>query len=174
MSKRTVLFRSIAGITLLSSVAQGGLVSYYFDTPSTRSSSISVVSQEVSARAPLGVTKSTEGQSTFTVTTTNESDFTWTGYILSLDPAGDAAFVEGTAGSTKFDTALYPDAWTIEFWAPEVVLPGQVVTLQFDVSIPQHEPYSYSLTQNPIPEPATLVLLAFGTALLLHKRHKGK
>jgi hypothetical protein len=67
---------------------------------------------------------------------------------------------------------LYPDAWTIEFWAPEIVLPGEAVTLEFGISIPDDGPYSFTLTQTPIPEPATAILLTFGVAFLVYKRPK--
>ena len=174
MRKRTILLTVVSAVAFLGSVAQGGLVSFYSDTFSSWSPSGVVVMQAISGYDPVGITMSAEAQSTFTITSTatNESDITWTGYVLSLDPEGDASFVDGTAGSTKFETALYPDAWTIEFWSPNDVLPGQVVTLQFDVSIPDNVPSTITLTQNPIPEPATIVLLAFGGAALLYKRQR--
>jgi len=103
--------------------------------------------------------------STFVTTTINNSGFVWTGYMLSLDPAGDATFVGGTAGSTKFKTVEYPDPWTIEFRAPEQVPLGGVVALQYDISIPEGVPYSFALTQTPIPEPATIML--FGLMALI-------
>jgi hypothetical protein len=117
-----------------------------------------------------------EAHSTFNVqiTTTNESDFTWTGYVLSLDPEGEATFVEDTASSTKFNTVLYQDAWTLEFEAPQAVSIGEVVTLEFDISIPDGHSYTFELTQTPIPEPATFILLGFGGALLFYTRNKNK
>jgi hypothetical protein len=174
MRKRTVLLTVVSAVAFLGRVAQGGLISFYSDTFSTWSPSGVVFTQVISGYEPVSITMSAEAQSTFTFTTitTNESDITWTGYVLSLDPEGAASFVDETAGSTKFETALYPDALTIEFWAPNEVLPGQVVTLQFDVSIPDDVPCTITLTQNPIPEPATIVLLAFGGAALLYKRQR--
>jgi hypothetical protein len=109
-----------------------------------------------------------------TATVSNRSGIPWTGYVLSLDPQGDATFVQGTAGSTVFGTTLYPDLWTIEFRAPEPVLPGQTVTLRFDIRIPDDGPYSFTLTQSPIPEPATALLLALGAALLFRRKPKRK
>jgi hypothetical protein len=111
--------------------------------------------------------------STFVVTTTNNSSLVWTGYILSLDPAGDATFVEGTAGSTKFKTVEYPDPWTIEFRAPEQVPLGGMVALQYDVIIPEGVPYSFMLTQTPIPEPATVVLFGFMALIVATGRKIG-
>lgn len=171
MSRCTVLFMLVVGVVFLNSTAEGVLVSFASDAVSTWSPSGVVVTQAISG-GPVGVTMSAEAHSTFTITTTatNESDITWTGYLLSLDPQGNASFVDGSAGSTKFNTALYPDAYSIEFWEPQVVLPGQVVTLQFDVSIPDDGTYTFTLTQNPIPEPASVLLLGLGGVLMLRKK----
>lgn len=176
MSKRTVLLMLVVGVVFLSSAAQGVLVSFESDALSSWSPSGVVMTQAIANGGPVGVTMTAEAHSTFTIntTTTNESGITWTGYVLSLDPLGSATFVDGSAGSTKFDTALYPDDWTIEFWEPQAVLPGQVVALQFDVSIPDDGTYTFTLTQNPIPEPTTILLLGFGGALLLRKRPRNK
>ena len=165
----------LAGVAVFcSSVAQAGLVSFSAGAVSTWSGSGAVVSQDVSACASFELTMSAQANSTFTITTTatNESSIIWTGYILTLDPVGDATFVEGTAGSTKFNTVEYPDLWTLEFWAPEEVPHGGVVTLQFDVSIPDGLPYTFTLTQNPIPEPATAALLGLGALVLLARRRR--
>jgi len=172
MSKRVLVFILVWLVAFFSSAAQAELVSFDTDALSTWSSSGAVVTQGVSSVTPVEVTITAEAESTFTITTTttNESGFTWTGYVLSLDPQGDATFVEGAAGSTKFETVEYPDPYTIEFWAPQPVLPGQVVTLQFDVSIPDAGPYTFTLLQSPIPEPTTIAILALGGLLLLRKR----
>ena len=176
MTKHTVFFILVGLVAFFGSAAQAELVSFYSDAVSTWSLSGAIVTQGISSLAPVDVTISAEANSTFTITTTttNESGFTWTGYILSLDRQGDATFVEGTAGSTKFETVEYPDPWDIEFWAPKAVLPGEVVTLQFDISIPDSAPYTFTLSQNPIPEPVTILLLGFGGVLLLYKRPKNK
>lgn len=172
MSKRVLVFILVWLVAFFGSAAQAGLVSFDSDALSTWSASGAVVTQSISSVTPVEVTITAEAESTFTITTTttNESGFTWTGYILSLDPQGDATFVEGVAGSTKFETVEYPDPYTIEFWAPQPVLPGQVVTLQFDVSIPDAGPYTFTLAQSPIPEPTTIAILALGGLLLLRKR----
>ncbi len=176
MSKCTALFALVGVLIFFNSVAEGKLVSFSSDIVSTWSPSGAEFTQSLFSLAPVTITMSAEAQSTFnvTTTTTNQSGFTWTGYILFLEPQGDAVFVEGTAASSKFNTVLYPDAWTIEFRAPQEVLPGGVVTLEFDISIPDDELYTFALTQQPIPEPATTVLLGFGAALLLYKRTGNK
>ncbi len=172
MSKCTALFALVDVLIFFNSVAEGKLVSFSSDIVSTWSPNGAELTQSIYLLAPVIITMSAEVQSTFnvTTTTTNQSGFTWTGYILFLEPQGDATFVEGTAESTKFNTVLYQDAWTIEFRAPQEVLPGGVVTLEFDISIPDDELYTFALTQQPIPEPTTIVILGFGSLYLLRKR----
>ena len=172
MSKQGLVFILVGLVAFFSSAAQAGLVSFHSDAVSTWSPSGAVVSQGFSSLTVAGVTITAEAESTFTITTTatNESEFTWTGYILSLDRQGDATFVGGTAGSTKFETVEYPDPWTIEFWAPKAVPPGQVVTLQFEISIPDSVPYTFTLKQQPIPEPTTIAILSLGILFLFIKR----
>lgn len=172
MSKHALVLILVGLVAFFSSAAQGGLVSFSSDAVSTWSPSGAVVTLGFSSLDVADVTITAEAESTFTITTTatNESGFTWTSYILSLDRQGDAIFVEGTAGSTKFETVEYPDLWTIEFWAPKAVLPGQVVTLQFEISIPNSVPYTFTLAQQPIPEPTTIAILGLGSLFLLRKR----
>jgi hypothetical protein len=159
------------GAVLLNSVAQANLVDMC-DAVSAQSQSVAIATAGSSASAPVEFTMNGEMNSTFTITTTNESDITWTGYIVELDPTGPLTFVEGTAGSTRFGTIEYPDLWTIEFWAPEEVPPGDVVTLQFDVNLPDSVPQTFTVTHTIIPEPATAALLGLGALALLARRRK--
>ena len=170
MTKSTAAI-TLVGAVLLSGAAQANLVDIC-DAVSTQSQSIAIVSQGSSTGAFAELTMSAEANSTFTIITTNESDIIWTGYIVELDRTGAATFVEGTAGSTRFGTIEYPDLWTIEFWAPEDVPPGDVVTLQFDVSLPDSAPHTFTVTHTAIPEPATAILLGLGAVVLLARRKK--
>jgi hypothetical protein len=176
MGQKTALPAFFAGILLLGNCASGGLISFSSSEPATWSSSGAQISHDFWAAQPLAVDITAAAQSDFTITATvsNRSNIPWTAYVLTLDPQGDATFVQGTASSTVFGTTLYPDLWTIEYRAPEPVLPGQAVTLRFDIRLPDDGPYSFTLTQNPIPEPATALLLVLGAALFFHRRPKGR
>ena len=155
-------------------VVHADLVSFYADAVSTWSSKGAVISQDISQYLPVQLAITAQANSVFTITSTvtNDTDIVWTGYLLTLDPTGKATFAEGAAGSTKFGTVLYPDPWTIEFREPQSVLPGQVVTLQFDIDIPDGAPHTFTLTQNFIPEPATAALLGLGALALLIRRRR--
>jgi len=161
-------------VVLSANVAEATLVSFTTEELSSWSESGAVITQAISTVIPFDVIMTADADSTFTLTstTTNESGFTWTGYILTLDPADGATFVPGSAGSTKFQTVLYPTPTRLEFWAPLEVQPGQVVTLQFDLNVPDGPPYTFSLMHTPIPEPATFALLGLGTAVLLAQRKR--
>ena len=173
--KKCMVFSALAGmVLLLSTVAQAGLVSFSADATSSWCESGAVVSQNISTILPLQLTMSAQANSKFTITTTttNESSIIWDRYILTLDPQGDATFVQQDAGSTKFKTVDYVSLYHLEFLAPDEVLPGQVVTLQFDINIPDGVPLTFTLTQNPIPEPATAAMLGLGALLLLARRKR--
>jgi len=173
MSRLMLAFILVWFVAFLGSAAQAVLISFDSDAEDfSWSPSGAIITLDITSLAGVDINITAEAKSTFTITTTttNESGFTWTGYILSLDKQGAATFVEGTAGSTKFQTVKYPDPWSIEFWAPEEVLPGQVVTLRFDINIPDIGPMTFTLAQQPIPEPTTIAILGLGSLFLLRKR----
>ena len=171
MSKSIIRLTCVVLVLSVSASVQAELVSFEADTLSNWSPSGAVITQ---ALGPAGgtVMMSAESHSTFTLTSTitNEDGFAWTGYLLELDPLESATFVNGSAGSTKFGTVSYPDDWTIVFEAPDAVEVGQVVTMQFDIFIPDNGDYKITLTQTPIPEPATFALLGLGSLVLLRRR----
>lgn len=173
MSKSIIRLIGVVLVLSLSASASAELVSFEADALSNWSPSGAAFAQAMGA-AGSSVTMTAESHSKFTVTSTvtNEEGFTWTGYLLELNPAEAATFVNGSAGSTKFSTVTYPDDWTVVFAAPQEVAVGQVVTLQFDVYIPDGGPYTFSLTQTPIPEPATFALLGLGSLVFLAKRRR--
>lgn len=160
----------VGGLLFLNSIAQGSLVSSdsasipTCDGPENSAGSERYIPSELSINAAVDITL------TITTTVTNQSDIIWTGYILTLEPTGNATFVEGSGGSTKFETINYPDLWTIEFWQPQPVLPDEAVTLQFAINIAGPPPHTFTLSHTPIPEPATAVLLVLGALALLARR----
>jgi hypothetical protein len=166
----------LVGVVCTGGIASATLVFFKSDAVYTWSNSGAVISGQYSALSPAEITINAEALSTFTITATatNDSDVIWTGYILTLNPAEPATFVTGTGGSTKFKTVEYVDPWTIRFLAPESIGYGGVVTLQFDIKIPEPGPYKFTLSQNPIPEPATVLFLSLGTLAVMsvHKKKK--
>jgi len=106
-----------------------------------------------------------------TKTVTNVTGVAWDAYELTLpaQPA-DVSFVNGSGLSDKFNNASYPDVWTLLFTAPDLVLDGQDVTLEFDIEVASTGLFGFTLTQNPIPEPITLSFLGLGTLVLLRRR----
>lgn len=162
----------VGGLLFLSSVAQASLISSCSDSAFIPTCDGTDNSAGIEQYVPSELSIDAAVDITFTITTTvtNQSDVIWTGYVLTLDPAGNATFVEGSGGSTKFETINYPDLWTIEFLQPQPVLPGQDVMLQFAINISGPAPHTFTLSHNPIPEPATAVLLILGALALLARR----
>lgn len=173
MSKCKVFLTATAVFVLLTSSAQALLISFSADAPSAWTPSGAVIILEVSSSEPYTITMSAESHSVFTVssTVTNDSGFTWTSYMLTLDPIEAATFVPGSGQSTDLHTVIDHDLYTIEFKAPTEVPPGETVTFEAKIDIPDTGPYTFTLTQRAIPEPATVALLGIG-ALALVKRRK--
>lgn len=167
MKKDVVILTLTGAVLSFASLANAGLVGISSDLGSASSDMDVAILQEEPPALAEGLAKPT-----FTITTTNYGDITWTGYILMLDPEGEATFVEGSGASTDFGTVLYPDLWTIEFRAPREVPPGEVVTFRFKVDVPDPGDYVLAVTQKPIPEPATAAMLGLGALALLMKRRR--
>ena len=102
---------------------------------------------------------------------TNESGFVWDAYIVTLDTAGGATFVSGSASSDTFGVESMDDT-AIVFGSPGVVGIGETVTVIFDINIPSGGSFDFTLTQAPLPEPTAMLLLAGGGVLGLLRRSR--
>jgi len=89
----------------------------------------------------------------------NSSGIIWTGYEVALEDAG-AEFV-GDATSSHFGPGIVTPT-LITYTAPDPVLPGEILTLGFDINVSTIGLFSFTMTQTPVPEPATLALLGLG------------
>jgi hypothetical protein len=121
---------------------------------------------------PVAISGQTDEDPPFTVvkTITNTSCITWTGYNVTLSGSAVPTFIPGSAGSTNFSHVEYPHAAALVF-SGGAVAPGQLLTLQFGINVPTCGLFDFTLTQAPVPEPATLSLLSLGGLTLLRRRH---
>jgi len=172
MKKFRIVLTLVGLVSFFGSAVEASLVSFSSDGVYTWSESGVVISQSISSLAPSDITMTAQASSEFTITNTtmNETNFLWTGYILELEYGGPPQFIFDSARSTHFKSALYPNNWKIVFQAPDAVPVGEIVTLQFKLAIPDDAPYTFTLTQYPVPEPATFVLLGLGAVALMSWR----
>jgi hypothetical protein len=109
----------------------------------------------------------------------NSSGVAWTAWLLELDPNGSATFLVNAThipSSDYFNSYSLIDSKTLKFLAPNSVPNGDTVNLGFFIKVPYTgpgiEPFSFTLTQTPIPEPATMSLLGLGALALIRRNRK--
>jgi hypothetical protein len=105
----------------------------------------------------------TDEDPTFTVIKIieNDSGITWTSYILTLFGGGGAIFIKGSASASgnKLQTVHYLHTAATKFTGLKPVAPSEFLTLSFNINVPTTGLFNSTLTQEPVPEPATMSLL---------------
>jgi hypothetical protein len=118
----------------------------------------------------------TDSDPTFHVkdTITNNSGRTWTGYELTLSGTGVSFDYSTPPSSSRFQSfekdATMP-TMRFTFYSPDVVPNGDNVALSFYIKVDTSN-FSFTLAQNPLPEPTTTALLGFGGLMLLHRKRR--
>lgn len=98
---------------------------------------------------------------------TNENGHDWTGYTLTLNNASPGVMFVTPAVSDLFpNVVVTPNLIT---YSGGIVHVGEEVMLSFRVLVPTAGDFSWCVTQQAIPEPATMILLALGGILFRRK-----
>lgn len=115
-----------------------------------------------------------DGDPTFKISedVTNESGTTWTQYLLSLPTGGDQTFVNDAWTSSDHFTSVSVSDYLVQFYNG-TVNPSDTATFQFKINVPESSgPFSFLLTQTPVPEPATLTLMGLGVLGFVLRRKR--
>jgi len=96
-------------------------------------------------------------------TVTNGSCFDWTGYQVEISGSEGVSYVPDSAYSSVFND-ISEEGGILTFFNGIVSI-GGMADIQFQVEIPCGL-FDFSMTQTPIPEPATIGLLSIGMLFL--------
>jgi hypothetical protein len=99
---------------------------------------------------------------------TNSSTVAWTSYELTLSATGPV--FTGTPSSDLFSSAVISNGGLKITFSGGVVNPGDEVLLNFRTLVSSTGTFSVCLTQNPIPEPATIALLSIGALAFIRRK----
>ncbi|HEX40486.1 MAG TPA: PEP-CTERM sorting domain-containing protein [Phycisphaerales bacterium] len=107
---------------------------------------------------------------------TNASPVAWTDFVVIF--GGDintwAYILDNTPHSDTFpDADISLEGHRLEFSGPGVVLPGELLTIEFDVALSGDHPsgtFGTLVLSAPVPEPTSLLVLGCGAVMLLRKR----
>jgi hypothetical protein len=113
----------------------------------------------------------TDADPTITITKSieNDSSVDWTGFDLVI--AGtNASYVAGSINVTSGQFATISEVGGNVSLSGGTVTDGDTLDLSFDVLIPPSVNFTLDVTQTPVPEPASMSLLALGGLAALRRR----
>lgn len=108
---------------------------------------------------------------------TNDNGHDWTGYTLTLSDCtigsnivfvAPASGVDPDTGATIFSTVSVTD--NLITFSDGIVEVGQEVALNFKIWVPTAGNFSWCVTQQAIPEPATIGILGLGALALFRRK----
>ncbi len=98
-----------------------------------------------------------------TKTVTNNTGFAWTGFNMALQGTGGTPGFSGASTSDVFLNNVYiPNT---NNWTNGTVANGATVKFTFNITLSSPPGPKYTLSQSPVPAPASLALLGLGGAI---------